>query len=510
MNPINIKYVFNLLGFLVYILAFSMVLAFLWALYDSSQLQINEVLKAFLYSIIISILFASCLKYYGKNSEPFLGRRESLLLVSATWFIGAGISALPYWFWAFINSPGTLEFNSYINCYFEAMSGLTTTGSTILSNIELIPNALLLWRSLTHWLGGLGIVVIYVALLPEMSGSKKQLFQVESSGIDHEGSSLSVGEKARTLIFIYLILSFAQFILMYISDSEISFFDTLIHTFSTISSGGFSNYNSSAGALSYSTQVIIAIFMLLAGVNFSIYHSILLGKIKESIKNSELQLYFIITIIAFLSILASILGTKYHTTSGQFSSDSIHIKIIDAFFQTTSLQTGTGFASVNYDQWPTFPKSIIIVLMLIGGCGGSTCGGIKVIRLLSMLKSVSLEIEKSFRPSIIQPIRVAGKSLSDRQNLAILNYIVCFLSLLGISSLLIVILEPKISGITAFTASLSSLSNVGPGLDDVGAIANYAWLSNQTKIVLSILMALGRLEIFAVAVLFLPKFWKGK
>ena len=515
MNPINFKYVLKLLAYLVYILASSMSLPLIWLFIDPGKQQVEvadlkSLTLAFSGSIMISAFIGSLLRFLGRHAEPFLGKRESLLLVSLTWFIGAAISALPFWLWAHYNQLNTIEFYSYINCYFEGMSGLTTTGSTVLSDIEIIPSSLLLWRSLTHWLGGLGIVVIFVAILPEISGSKKQLFHTESSGIDADGSSVSVGEKARKLILIYLSLSLLQMLLMFIIDSDIKAIDVIVHTFSTISSGGFSNYNASAGALTYPIQMIIACFMLLAGVNFSIYHKILMGQVKESWHNPELRLYLFITLVAFLFILQNIFGSHYDTTKGVATSSSALVHAMHAFFQTASLQTGTGFATVNFDQWSTFSKSLIVMLMLIGGCGGSTCGGIKVIRILGMFKLVFLEIQKSFRPSIVKTIKIGGKSTNDRQNIAILSFIILFLVLIGLSSLLIIFLEQNISGVSALTATLASISNVGPGLDEVGAIANYSWFSPLSKMILSILMVVGRLEIFAVVVLFLPKFWIGK
>lgn len=517
MNPINLSFIAKILGQLLLLLSFAMVMGLLWAVGDkyitkNALLEHNHVIKAFVYTIIIGLVLGIVLRYIGRRSETYLGRREGLLLVSLTWFLGAGISALPFWIWALQHQFPTgadIAFKSYLNCYFEAMSGLTTTGSTVLSQVESIPNGLLLWRAFTHWLGGLGIVVIFVALLPGIAGGTKQLYNVEASGLGG-GNQASIRETARWLIAIYLVFTCLEIVLLKIADPQMSWFDNLVHTFATLSSGGFSSYNGSVGALKPSVQWIICIFMLIAGVNFGLYHSLFKKQFASVYKNSELKLYLAITSTAFLSILIIIWDLPYETTSGNTASLEPITRIRDAMFQTLSIQTGTGFATVNFDQWSNSAKAILVFLMLVGGCGGSTCGGIKVIRLLGVAKIIGLELERSFRPHVLRPIRIGGHILNDSQRIAVLSYITVILILTGIASVLLLLIEQDLDAATALTASLASICNVGPGLARVGAIENYGWFSASSKTLLCILMALGRLEIFAVAVVFLPKFWRGK
>ncbi|MFK7826157.1 MAG: TrkH family potassium uptake protein [Oligoflexales bacterium] len=517
MNPINLKFIAKILGQLLLLLSIAMVIGLLWALgekYTAANFNIthNHVINAFVSTIAIGLFLGLMLKYVGRKSEAYLGRREALLLVSLTWFIGAGISALPFWLWALQHDfpfGADPAFKSFVNCYFEAMSGLTTTGSTILTQVESIPNGLLLWRAFTHWLGGLGIVVIFVALLPGIAGGTKQLYHVEASGLGG-GNQASIRETARWLVIIYLLFTFLEIVFLKFADPQMTWFDNLVHTFGTLSSGGFSSYNASVGALSPAVQWVVSLFMLIAGVNFGLYHLLFKGQFSSVFKNSELLLYLAITITAFFCILITIWDIPYQTTLGSQSSLNPADRVRDAIFQTLSIQTGTGFATVNFDQWGNSTKAILVFLMLIGGCGGSTCGGIKVIRLLSIGKIIGQELEKSYRPHVLRPIRIGGHILNDSQRIAVLSYITVIFILTGLVSMLLLLIEQDLDATTALTASLASICNVGPGLAGVGAVENYGWFSAGSKTLLCILMALGRLEVFAVAVIFLPKFWRGK
>ena len=290
MNPVNLRYIAKILGKLILLLCSSMMVGLLWSLgdfyFNPEAVQGHDgVLIAFAAAIGVALVIGKALELVGRHSESYLGRREALLLVSTTWFLGAGISALPFWVWA-LQLPSSQpmsphEFSSFVDCYFEAMSGLTTTGSTILRNVETLPNGLLLWRSFTHWLGGLGIVVIFVALLPSF-GSSKKLYQTESTGL-RSSQNTTIKESARWLFWIYLSLTILQVLTLKFAQPSLSWFDALVHTWGTLSSGGFSNYNASVGALEPSAQWIIAVFMLMAGVNFSLYHALCLGKAQATL-----------------------------------------------------------------------------------------------------------------------------------------------------------------------------------------------------------------------------------
>lgn len=518
MISVDIKNVAKIISSLIFLLSLTMLLPMSYAVYQlyftkGPQFGTVEVIQSLLFSMSISFILSLCFWAYGRDSKHTLGRREALLLVSSTWFIGAAVAALPFWIWAQLHDFQPLQdtgFRSYINCYFEAMSGLTTTGSTILSNIESIPRSLLLWRAFTHWLGGLGIVVIFVALLPSLGGGNKKLFSAEATGISNDGVTPHIQKTTRSLLYIYIALTLLQIFLMKIVDPSLSWFSSIAHSFATLATGGYSILNSSAGGLSAGAQWVIIIFMVMAGVNFGLYQLLLNGKFKLVMKNSELRLYLWIIAVSSLIIFLSIKGTSYDISTGITAPISNHQYARDALFQVTSIQTTTGFASVNFEQWGIIPKFVLIGLMLVGGCGGSTGGGIKVVRVLSIFKILTAEIEKSFRPKVIRPIKIGQHSVDENQRLSVLAYAIGICILFCIGTFLLLLSEKNISGVTAITATISAVNNIGPGLEAVGAIENFSWFSPFGKIVLSLLMAIGRLEIFAILVIFLPRFWKSE
>lgn len=515
-----IKPVVKHLGVLLLLICFAMMLSALHSCYEllDSETSVQDglnVLLAFLYSIGVGSFLGTVFIIIGQKSRSELDRREALLLVSLAWFIGSALSALPYWFWAMNHSLGDQDpaFLSYASCYFEAMSGLTTTGATVLSHIETIPNSLLFWRGITHWLGGLGIVVIFVAVLPLLGagGEARRLYGAEASGIGHDDVSVNIKESARMLLSIYTLFTLTEIIVLRIVDPSISWFSATVHSFATIATGGFSTMNESAGGLSSQAQWVVIIFMVLAGVNFANYQSILQGRFRRVFRDSELKFYLIIIATASALIALSIYNTTYHTTQGNVEPTTIEGAIRDSLFQVSSIQTTTGFATVNFEEWSLFAKSILVALMFVGGCGGSTGGGIKVVRILGALKIIRVEIERAFRPSVVRPIRLIKGNLDYNQRISILAYFIAIIFFTGLGAVLLMLTEDPnfIDGTTALTASIATINNVGPGLAEVGAIKNYLPFSDLGKIIMSVLMAAGRLEFFAVIVVFMPQFWKS-
>lgn len=488
-----------------------------WATYDCWIGAGNapgeaETIGAFVIAIAIGIVSGCVLFLLGRGSGGQLGRREALLLVALGWIVGGAFAALPFWIWAGLHDfPQNQDpsFQSWINSYFEAMSGLTTTGATVLVDIPTIPHGLLMWRAMTHWLGGLGIVVLFVAVLPMLGVGGKRLFRIETTGPSAEGVTPRIQDTAQLLWLIYLTLTAAEMLLLRFLGG-MSWFESVTHTFATLATGGFSTENGSIGAFSPLAHWIVIAFMLLAGINFGLYHQILRGRFREVLRNTELRVYLAILLVASLIVLLSIYGTPYPDTTGRSVENSAGHAVRDAVFQVVSIQTTTGFCTANFEEWSFLVKGVLIGLMFIGGCGGSTGGGIKVVRILVICKVMLVELERAFRPNVVRPIRVGQNPVDEQQRLAILAYAMGIVVLFCLGTLLLMALEEsdRLDGVTAATAVVATLNNIGPGLSRVGAIENYAWFSDASKLLLCLLMAVGRLEVFAILALFMPRFWR--
>lgn len=440
-------------------------------------------------------------------------RREALLLVSTCWLLGAALAGLPYLVWGqLLEGPAASHpFTSPVNCYFEAMSGLTTTGATVLSDIGLLPGSLLLWRSLTHWLGGLGIIVLFVAVLPSLGVGGKKLFRIEAPGPAPSGVHPHIGETARILWIIYLGLTVAEILILRVAG--LSFFEATCHTMATLATGGFSTLNSSiAGYDSAMVEAVVIVFMVLAGVNFGLYYQIFHGKLKSVWYDTELRLYLLLLTAGSVIVVASIASQPMVWTTGESTEASLGTAMRAGVFTTVSMQTTTGFCTADFNRWPFIAKATLLMLMFVGGSAGSTGGGIKVIRVWIALKVIVAELERIFRPNVVRPLKVGASAIDHEMRLGTLVYLLVIVVLFGAGSGAIMALETgggQCDFTTAATASLASLCNIGPGLARVGAVENYGWFSVGSKLVMSLLMALGRLEVFAIAVLFLPSFWRA-
>ncbi|MBL1218729.1 MAG: TrkH family potassium uptake protein [Planctomycetes bacterium] len=452
-----------------------------------------------------------------------IGRREALLLVAMSWLIGAAVAGLPYFLWAHMtdhDTPAGLSasvvenehiWQSFADCYFEAMSGLTTTGATVLSSIEVIPRSILLWRATTHWLGGLGIVVLFVAVLPSLGVGGKKLFRVESPGPTPEGVRPHIRETARILWFIYCGITLAEILALWFAG--MSWFEATCHTFATLATGGFSTLNASVGGYrSVSVDVIIIVFMLLAGVNFGLYDHLIHRRFKSFYRDPELRLYLIILAIGSAIVVISLLNTPITTTTGETLDPSVGSAVRHGVFTVVSVQTTTGFCTADFNNWPQIAQGTLILLMFIGASAGSTGGGIKVIRVLIAMKVMVREIERSFRPSVIRSVKAGHTTVAPELKLATLGYILGVILIFLAGMFLLLFFErhhETMSFDTALSASAATLCNIGPGLGLVGAVENYSWFSMPSKIVMSLLMAVGRLEVFAIVVLLSPRFWRG-
>ena len=516
----NIRYVFSRLGLLF--IVFSGIMLAMAAAFFLTQKITDHVIDfdvdlAFIISGGIGIVIGLTLWLTLRKGSRILGRREALLLVALSWIFGAALGALPFFIWAQLSEMASAsQFQNFIDCYFEAMSGLTTTGATVLSDIESIPPSLLFWRAITHWLGGLGIVVLFVAVLPSLGVGGKKLFQVESTVLSPGGLQPQIKEAARVLVGIYLVMTLLEIIALKLAG--MSLFDATCHTFSTLATGGLSTKNASIGHYANKPAIdfIIIVFMVFAGVNFALYHQFIKRRTLRVFQDTELRFYLLLiaagTLLVFFSILYA--DAPLVLTTGESVEAGLGQSLRQSLFTVVSLKTGTGFCTSDYNLWPFLAQAVLIFLMFSGGCSGSTAGGIKVIRLWILFKILIAEIERAFRPNVIRPVRVGGNTIDPDLKLSTIAYVLGTLVLLGLGSVAIMLLEganpaSDCSYTTAASASLSTICVVGPGLAQVGALENYGWFGGPSKAVMCVLMLLGRLEIFAIIVLFTPRFWRG-
>ncbi len=444
-----------------------------------------------LISLFITIVSGVVVYLLFRKEKGDIRRKEGMLIVSFSWICAAFFGALPYYF---ADVPG---FNSFTDCFFESMSGFTTTGASILSDIEALPHGLLFWRSLTHWLGGMGIIVLFVAVLPLLGVGGKELFRSEVPGPAPEGLRPRIMHTARILWLIYSGLTVVEVICLKLAG--MNFFDSLCHTFGTLATGGFSTKNSSIAYFdSPLIEGIITVFMILAGINFSLYFFALKGNLKSIIKDMEFRTYLFFIIIV----------------SGLFTVYLFHVEIYSSFsesfrysiFQVVSILTTTGYGSYDFELWPPVTRVLLVVLMFIGGCAGSTGGGMKVVRIMVIFKDGIREIRKSFQPRAVFTLKLGDRKVKDGTVSAIRGFFILFIVIFFLASVAMAGfgLEP----LTAMTSVAATMGNIGPGLADIGPSLNYGFISFQGKLLLSFLMLIGRLELFTVLVLLTPFFWK--
>ncbi len=454
---------------------------------------------------------------WNRRAATQLGRREALLLVAVSWIFGAAVAGLPYFLWA--NLPGTNAaddhpFRTFDNCYFEAMSGLTTTGATILSNIEAVPRSLLLWRGFTQWLGGLGIVVLFVAVLPTLGVGGKKLFRVEAPGPTQEGLQPHIRQTARVLLYIYLALTGAEILALW-AITPMNLYDAVCHAMTTVATAGFSTRSASIGAYdSPAVDAVVIVFMVLASVNFGLYFALVRRKFGTLWRDPELRTYAVLLVVASLIIVFCLTGHPITTTTGRTVEGTAGAAIRYGLFTSASIGTTTGYANADFNLFPFLAKAVLVLLMFVGGMAGSTAGGIKVIRIWIAFKVMWAEIERAFRPQVVRPVRVGATIIDDELKLSTIAYVLGIVFLFAAGSAFLMMMETLVGEAqcdfaTAAGASIACLLNIGPGLAGVGAVENYGWLTPASKSFLCLLMVLGRLEVFAIIVLLSPRFWMG-
>lgn len=416
-----------------------------------------------------------------------LRSRDGFAVVALSWVLLSLCGALPFWLSGY--------FGSYINCLFEVVSGFTTTGATILNDIDSLPRSILFWRSFTHWIGGMGILVLTMALMPRMGGRALHLLRAESTGPSPDKLLPRVSKSAKALYGLYIGLSLVMVVILLLCGMNL--YDALLHTFSTAGTGGFSSYNASVGHFdSALIDVVISVFMLLFSLNFTLLYRMCQRDFAAPARDMETRVFFGIVVFATLTITLNI----RHMYPGFLTA------LRHSFFQVSSLVSTTGFATQDFDLWPQYSRVLLLVLMIIGGCAGSTAGGIKVIRLIILCKSAGREVRSVVHPRGVHVIRLGKSALDESVSASVAVFFFCYAALLVISVLLV-----SLNGLD-FEVTISSvvacITNSGPGLSLVGPIGNYSMLSPLSKIVLTICMLVGRLDIYPVLMFFSAAAWK--
>lgn len=481
------RVVARLLGALILVIGVSMAFSLLWA----TSLGETKARHAFLMSMTISLVVGLVLGFIGRQRlETRVLLKESLAVVALGWIFAAGLGALPYILSGALPNP--------VDALFESISGFTTTGSTVFAGIEELPRSILFWRAFTQWLGGIGIIVLFIAIIPQMGVGARHLFRSEIPGVSKEGMSPRIKDTAVYLLGIYVTLSLALCLLLVAQGMSV--FDALCHTFATVATGGFSTRSASIAAYeSIGIDVTISVFMVFAATNFSLY-LLLLRRRKRGrfFRDPEWRVYVSIVAVATLLIGFDLLRTGVVTDPGEALRQS--------FFQTASIQTTTGFATANFDLWPAFSQVILVTLMFVGGSSGSTAGGMKVMRIIVLVKYGYAMVYHWFRPHSVRSMKVGGLTIRDETIHSILGYFVLFMALFGGCTVLMTFVGLDL--VTAVTSVAATLGNVGPGLAAVGPVQHFGHVPDFGKLVLSMCMLLGRLEIFTLMALFVPAFWK--
>lgn len=424
-----------------------------------------------------------------RGGNKALNHREGMAIVALGWIMAGVFGALPFWF-------GGL-FESFIDCLFESLSGFTTTGSSVLLDIEAVPRGLLFWRSMTHWLGGMGIIVLSLAILPFLGLGGMQLYKAEVSGPVPDKLKPRIRDTATVLWKVYLLFTALETVLLLFGGMDL--FDALCHSFSTMSTGGFSTRNASVAAFhSKYIEWVIIVFMLIGGVNFTLLYLTLTGYPLRMFKNPEFQFFLGLVALCTLVIAAFTLKDgNYHTLD-----DAVRY----GAFQVVSILTSTGFCTADYEFWPPVAQALLLFCMFVGGCGGSTSGGMKVMRIQLLLKRSYYELFRIIHPRSVVQVKFGKSVVSDDVISSIWGFFLLWLMLFVVGTLLVA--ATGVDLITSFSATLASFGNVGPGLGSVGPTENYAHLPELAKIVLAFCMLLGRLEIYTVLILFVPEFWR--
>jgi len=442
------------------------------------------------FAITIAILAAiSVTAIKKKPQKTNIYAKEGYVIVALSWILMSLFGALPF----FISG----HIPNFVDAFFETVSGFTTTGSTIISNVEALPKSLLFWRSFTHWIGGMGILVFMIAIMPKTESSSMHVMRAEVPGPTVGKLVSKLQATARILYGIYCVLTVIQIILLFIGGMPL--FDSILNSFATAGTGGFAILgNSIEGYNSLYSEIVIGVFMLIFGVNFNLYYLIIAKHAKQALKSEELRWYAGIVVISVIIIALSLISAN-HDAGFSFRH---------AFFQVASIITTTGFSSTNFDTWPVIAKFVLVFLMFVGACAGSTGGGMKVSRILILIKSGFREIKKAINPRSVETVKVDKRSVEEPVVKSVSVFFATYMILIAVSIFIISINGKDL--VTTSSAVIACMGNIGPGLGDVGPYGNFADFSILSKIVLCFDMLAGRLELIPMLMIFSPYAWSRK
>jgi len=482
----NFRLVFRLTGKILLVESAAMLLPLLTALvYGENPLP---------FSLTIPVIAAVGLLLSRIDSDDHFFPREGFFAVALNWLLLGAFGALPFYVCGRIQ-PELGLFRSYIDCFFEAVSGFTTTGASILTVIEPLPHCILFWRSFIHWLGGMGVLILAIALLPGLGGRTLYLMRAESPGPIVSKLVPKTSQSSKILYGIYCALTVLQVLCLRLAG--MSWFDSLVHAFATAGTGGFSVRNTSIAAYGSPTiEIIITLFMLLFSVNFSLYFLMLCGKVREALKSDELR-FFLCVVGGSVLLIALNIRMRYA---------SMGEAVRHAAFQVASIISTTGFASVDFNLWPEFSRVLLVLLMFIGACAGSTGGGIKCSRVLLLLRCIKREIQQVIHPRSVHVVKLDGRVVEENALRSVQIFFAAYMMITLLATLVVAV--DNFSFGATFTAVVSCISNIGPGLEQVGPMGNFSAFSPVSKLVLSLCMIVGRLEILPVLVLFSKNAWK--
>ncbi|WP_343330490.1 TrkH family potassium uptake protein [Polaribacter staleyi] len=497
MGSLNTKIIFRFLGITAILNGCFMFIAYPFSVYHHEDAKWG-ILNAGIATVTIGLL----LYFLNKPKTTNIHKKEGYLIVTLGWLILSFTGMLPYLF------SGAIP--SIADAFFETISGYSTTGSSILTDIEAMPKGILFWRSATHWIGGMGIIVLTIAILPLLGIGGMQLFMAEAPGPSADKLHPRITDTAKRLYLIYITLTFAQFFLLKVAG--MTWFDAINHAMATMSTGGFSTKNNSVAFYNNLplVQYIIIFFMFVAGTNFVLTYFALKGKIKKVFESEEFKYYFwgtigVSTIIALIIIFfqdPNLQTTITHPmVFGKAESAIRH-----SLFMVISVVTTTGFVSADFTMWNFFATGIFFALFFTGGSAGSTSGGIKIVRHIVMLKNSFLEFKKALHPNAIIPVRLDGKAVPHTIVFNILSFFIIYMLIFILASVILTLLG--LDFMSALGAAASSLGNIGPAIGSVSPVDSYAHLSDAGKWFCSFLMLIGRLELFTVLILFTPFFWR--
>ncbi|MDO4745502.1 MAG: TrkH family potassium uptake protein [Bacillota bacterium] len=481
---LSLNSIFRITGVVLMVISISMLPSILVSIiYDSSDITV-----LFVFSMVLVLTLGITLAKFFAYEELNLRVRDGFFIVTLCWVMSCLAGAMPFWI--------TGSIPHFADAFFESCSGFSTTGASILTDIESLPKGILFWRSFTHWIGGMGILIFAIALMPSLGISGQNIAVSEAPGPSLDKLTPKMSDTAKTLYTIYILFTVVETILLMLGGMNL--YDALIHTFGTVGTGGFSSYNASIGHFdSTYIRIVITAFMVMCGVNFNLYYFSVRRGPRAFFDDSELKLYLLVFGCAAVFIFAGLMFNGTYDSTGEAA--------VDSAFQTASILTTTGYASADYETWPMICQMAILLLMFMGGCSSSTSGGLKMVRILVVFQLIRRGITVRLHPNVVENIKLNGKTMPSDTASAIASHTFLYIAMIFVGSFIIAF--ENVDLITCFSSVITCLGNVGPGFGMIGPSENFSELSTLSKYLLSIYMIAGRLELYTLFILLTPKFW---